>query len=187
MSLKTVGLENFYRLFYPVVPIVVTASNGSINGGMAAISYLPLSFRPPRVGVSLSPGHSTYDLVKDSREFALNWVDSALDEKVDFMGKVSGKTVSEKLSRSGFNLTEAKMIKAPVLNDAKAILECSLADIHQFGDHDLFVGDVLIAYATEDFDDYWKFFSYSPILYVGSGMEVHGKRKFALLKTQSKD
>ena len=55
----------------------------------------------------------------------------------------------------------------PVPDSASAALECRLTGKERFGDHILLVGRVVAAYASEDFEDYWQFKQYKPIMYTG--------------------
>ncbi len=167
--MKPIEAAKIYRLFYPVVPVVVTASHKGETGGLAAISYISLSFKPPLVGVSIHPKSRTHRLVRDSREFAMNWLDYMDREKILKMGETTGAEVKDKLKASGLTTAPARAIGAPVLGEAVAVVECRLKDTYPTGDHELFVGECLSAYAVDDFDEYWRFRKYSAALYVGSG------------------
>lgn len=59
---------------------------------------------------------------------------------------------------------------APVLRDSAAFLVCNKRSVMRLGDHDLFIGEVKVARASEDFvaEEYWRFKEYKPILYLGS-------------------
>ena len=48
-----------------------------------------------------------------------------------------------------------------------ASLECTLYARQTLGDHELLVGKVQDARASEDFQEYWKFQTYHPVLYAG--------------------
>jgi flavin reductase (DIM6/NTAB) family NADH-FMN oxidoreductase RutF len=48
-----------------------------------------------------------------------------------------------------------------------ATLECSLYARQTLGDHELLVGKVQDARAIDDFQEYWRFQAYRPLLYSG--------------------
>jgi len=56
----------------------------------------------------------------------------------------------------------------PLIRDAEGALECRLHERHRIGTHELVVGEVVAASATESFTEYWDFSKYNPILYAGT-------------------
>lgn len=168
MAWTTIDRQLIHRLFYPVVPVLVTSESKGKVGGMPTNSCMPLSFDPPLVGISVAPGHHTHDLIKESRLFALNWVDKKYSKKVGELGKHTGKTTRDKLGDSGFTTISGKAASVPILAEAVAVAECRVRERYITGDHNLLIAETLIAYASEDFADYWKFDIYEPILYAGS-------------------
>lgn len=167
--MRAVDTGKIYRLFYPVVPIVVTAAHGGEVGGLAAISYIALSFKPPLIGVSIHGESRTGRLVRASKEFALNWLDYEDRDQILKISEAAGKDVRDKLKAMGLETAKAKAIAAPVLRNAVAVVECKLNNVFTTGDHELFVGESVAAYAIEDFDEYWQFSKYRAPLYIGSG------------------
>ncbi|MAH21789.1 MAG: hypothetical protein CMO12_03145, partial [Thaumarchaeota archaeon] len=82
--MKKVRRDLIHRIFYPVVPIIVTSQSGKRIGGMAAVSCMPISVNPPLVGISISPKNRTHGLVEASGCFALNWLDAQDISKVAY-------------------------------------------------------------------------------------------------------
>jgi flavin reductase (DIM6/NTAB) family NADH-FMN oxidoreductase RutF len=64
-----------HRLFYPQVPVIVTVERKGRVGAMAAIWCVPLSFRPPLIGLAIAPEYETYNMIFETRAFAVNWLD----------------------------------------------------------------------------------------------------------------
>lgn len=178
--LKKVRRDLVHRIFYPVVPIIVTSQSRKRIGGMAAVSCMPISVNPPLVGISISPKNRTHGLVKTSGCFALNWLDAQDIAKVAYCGFVSGSGIKDKISASGFHTRPGKELSLPIISEAHATAECRVVDRFVLGDHDLFIGEVVVAYATDDFDQYWLFKEYSPILYIG--LDDDPVRKFIKAK-----
>jgi len=150
---------------------------------MAAVSCMPISVNPPLVGISISPKNRTHGLVEASGCFALNWLDAQDISKVAYCGFVSGSGVRDKISASGFHIRQGTELSLPVISEAYATAECRVVDRFVLGDHDLFIGEVVVAYATDDFDQYWLFREYSPILYIG--LDDDPVRKFIKPKIRS--
>jgi hypothetical protein len=83
------------------------------------------------------------------------------------------------VSAAGFTIVDGEHV--PFLGEAAGVIECSLKERFEVGDHDLFVGECLVTYASKDFDT-WKFKDYSPLLSLGSFYDGKKKRKFLSLK-----
>lgn len=168
------------RLFYPTVPVVVTAKSGDKVNAMPAVWSTPLSFTPPLVAVSIAPERYTYRLIVESGYFALNWLDFRYVDAVVYLGEVSGRYKEDKVAAAGLTIVEGT--KVPVLSEAVGVVECRLKDRFEVGDHDLFVGECLAAYASEDFEDTWRLERYSPMFSLGSIQGVRRYRKFLSLE-----
>jgi flavin reductase (DIM6/NTAB) family NADH-FMN oxidoreductase RutF len=129
---------------------------------------MPLSFKPPLVGVTISPEHETYKILTQAQAFALNWLDFRYAVKVGVLGETSSKDVKDKISSVGFTVSKGKSAGQPLIQEAEAALECRVRERHRTGSHELIVGDVMAAFAAESFRSYWDFTNYNPILYAGT-------------------
>lgn len=174
MTLKEVDRAKVHRLFYPQVPVVVTAEFEDQVGGMPAIWCMPLSFNPVLVGVAIAPEHQTYKMIIGAQAFGINWVNFSEAERVGELGEASAAEYRDKLSAVGFITTKGEKTSQPLIQEASAVLECRLRERHRTGTHELLVGEVIAARANNDFDNYWDFSKYDPLLYAGT---VDGKEK----------
>ena len=66
-----------------------------------------------------------------------------------FCGRRSGRTY-DKFEETGLTLLPAKMVKPPIIKECVAHLECKIERQITVGDHTLFTGRVLAAYANEE-------------------------------------
>jgi len=171
---KEVDLAKVHRLFYPQVPIVVTAEFDGRIGDMPAIWCMPLSFTPPVVGVAVSPDHETHRIIVEARAFGMNWLNFSYAGKVGSLGETSGKDFANKLSAVGFTVAKGEKTTQPLIREASGVLECRLFEQHRTGTHELLIGEVLAASAHDSFNDYWDLSEYNPMLYAGT---VNGKSK----------
>ena len=155
-----------YRLFYPSVPVIMAARFEGKVSAMPVVSVMSVSNSPPRICFSSSPLHRTYEAIVRSKSFSASWLDRKFVKSVEKLG-TSSATAADKLSSAGLSHHGGKFLDVPVLDSASAVLECSVMEVRALGDHDLVVGEVRGAYAEGDFDDYWAFSEYHPILYAG--------------------
>ncbi|MGI0090093.1 MAG: flavin reductase family protein [Nitrososphaerales archaeon] len=164
--------EFAYRLLYPQVPAVLAAkSDAETTTAMPVTSIIPVSEEPAKLGVSIRIGLRTDRIMKRAEQFSLNWLDY---KKRDLIRKLSSSSKVKKHNdklRSN-NIRYRVIFEAPVLEDSVAYLVCKKEKTLKIGDHNLYLGKVLGAMAILDFDEYWKFDEYKPILYVGSGQKT---------------
>jgi flavin reductase (DIM6/NTAB) family NADH-FMN oxidoreductase RutF len=164
----------FHRLFYPQVPVVITAEFQGTIGAMPAIWCMPLSFKPPLVGVAVAPDHQTHRLIIEAKSFCVNWLDFSHAKQIGGLGDISGSDQVNKLSLVGLTAVKGTRTSQPLVKEAAAVLECRLLEKHRTGSHELVIGKVESAIASECFDNYWDFAKYDPPLYAGT---VDGERK----------
>lgn len=74
MPWNDVDPERVHRMFYPQVPVIVTTQFQERIGGMPAIWCVPLSFKPPLIGVAIAPEHETYKILTEAQAFAINFL-----------------------------------------------------------------------------------------------------------------
>ena len=165
--MRPIRLDRIERLFYPVVPVVITAESDGRVGGMLAAWWTQLSFSPFLVGVAIAPERYTYRLVEDAKAFGLNFLDFKYVDKMPYLGDVSERFLKDKIRKAGFTVIKGKVLGVPLLKEAAAAVEAKLVKIYEVGDHDFFVGEVKAAYAIDDFDEMWKLESYKPLMYLG--------------------
>jgi len=116
----------------------------------------PLSHRPPLAGISIAHSHFSCELVKKSEEFIINIPERSLLEKVVFCGKVSGRDMDKFKAAELTPLKAKHLIRTPLISECIGNLECRLRDICEFGDHKLFVGEIVYAQAEENlFEQTW--------------------------------
>jgi len=72
-------------------------------------------------------------------------------------------------------LSPSKIIQSPILEDAYVCFECKLTDIRAYGDHDLFVGEVLAVHEEEksfNAEGVLNTGTIRPLLYLGSDFYI---------------
>jgi flavin reductase (DIM6/NTAB) family NADH-FMN oxidoreductase RutF len=153
---------------------------------MPAIWTVPLSHRPPLIGVAVNRARHSHDMVRFAEEFALNFPARDLLNHTHYFGAVSGANVG-KLELAKLPTVKASKVSAPLIENCLAYVECSLEDALRVGDHTLFVGRVLIVQAEpEAFDGTWLIddHDYRPLHYLGiDRYAVLGERLTPELRT----
>jgi len=159
-----------YFLQPKLVGIVVSVDSSGKPNGMTVAWFMPVSRDPPLMVVAVSPRRYTYSLIKQTRDFTLNILDSSLIGEVEFFGSVSGRDV-DKFSKSRLTLSKSKFVKSPYISEAVTILECSLYADYPAGDHQLIIGKVerLLVKKDAASDNIYNLKKIKLLLYLGEG------------------
>ncbi|MCC6020784.1 MAG: flavin reductase family protein [Thermoproteaceae archaeon] len=167
--------QYFYLAMLPAVIPVVAARAGGETSAMP-VEALPASFDPPMLAMFISPERKTYRLLRESGYFTVNYIDYSKVDTLALLGAASSRFLPDKLERAGLRLVEARKVPTVALADAAAVIECSLKGVIDVGgDHDIVIGRVEAAFASDDFrEGGWAYERYKPVLYLGIG--VSGQR-----------
>ena len=143
---------------------------------MPVVSYACVSENPPVVVVGCSPKSFTYELSTKSRAFSLCVLDRRRSSAIAELAVKSGREVTDKLKEAGIEHNEGARLSVPVIVGAEATLECKVTEKKRVGDHDVLFGQVKACYSSGNFDGFWDFRKYRPVLYTGwrEGMTTYG-------------
>ena len=183
---RTLEPTDALRLLNGGPVVLLTTRFRNETNVMPAIWTVPLSRRPPLIGIAVNPSRHTHDMVRFAEEFALNFPGRDLLNHTHYFGAVSGASVG-KLELAKLPTFKASKISAPLIDHCLAHVECSLDDALRLGDHTLFIGRVLVVQAEpEAFDETWLIEDrdYRPLHYLGlDRYAVLGDRLQAELRT----
>ncbi|OQX55236.1 MAG: hypothetical protein B5M54_03075 [Candidatus Aminicenantes bacterium 4484_214] len=149
-SFSTV-IETF-QYFYPYSVAVVGGKSEKELNYMTCAWHTALSFSPPLFGVCISKKRKTHQIITEAREFSVNFLTMEQVKLAAQLGRRSGHDL-DKIKEFKVKLSPAQVIQSPILEEAYACFECRLVDVKAYGDHDLFVGEVLaVHFEKEAFD-----------------------------------
>lgn len=138
---------------YPAVAAVVTAQSGTRRNAMACAWHSPLSFQPPLYGVLLTPKRFSYALIVETGVFGVNFLPFEKADIIAGVGRNSGRDL-DKFSAFSIAVAAFPDSRVPVLQDSYAAYECRLVEHRPYGDHELFVGEIVAIYqASQAFDE----------------------------------
>jgi len=138
MMHTTADFEKFYYLFPQSVVLISVARNL-----MPAAWHTPISAKPPLYGALISPKRYTYELLRKEKGFAVNFVMHENAPLVAKLGSTSGRDI-DKLTHFKIATYPAEKVTAPILSTSYAAYECEKCHLHEYGDHFLLVGRVLL-------------------------------------------
>ncbi|MEM0045519.1 MAG: flavin reductase family protein [Desulfurococcaceae archaeon] len=126
--------------------MVVSGKLGEEVNVMAADWVTVVSAQPFMVAVSIAPARYTYKLVKKYGEFVISVPSVEMLNDVWVAGSERGP---QKLKKMGFELSQASRVQVPIIKNALANLECRVVNEHHYGDHVLFICEVLAYHYRE--------------------------------------
>ncbi|EIN09094.1 hypothetical protein PUNSTDRAFT_67939 [Punctularia strigosozonata HHB-11173 SS5] len=111
--------------------------------------HMVIQHEPPILGVCVGPWDASFKTLKSTKECVIAIPPVKLAEKVVDIGNCSGSDV-DKFSKFGFTPLEAKKVKAPLIAECMANLECKVRDESMVKKYNLWVLDVVKGWKKKD-------------------------------------
>lgn len=128
-------------IFTPVPAVLVTCGDRE-NSNIISIAWTGiLNSIPPMVYISVRKERFSYDLIKNTGEFAINLPEKNLVREVDFCGTKSGKNV-DKFQETGLTKEQPKQINVPLILECPINIECKVKEIKNLGSHNVFMAEI---------------------------------------------
>ena len=148
----TAPVERFFG-YYPGTVAVITCAHEGRRNVMSAGWHAALSAAPPLYGVALGRTRHTHAQVLASGAFAVHFLPFERADAIAGVGSTSGRTGLDKFERFGLAATPGAVLGVPILHDAYLAYECRVRAVHETGDHDWVVGEVVaLHHLPEAFD-----------------------------------
>jgi flavin reductase (DIM6/NTAB) family NADH-FMN oxidoreductase RutF len=138
-------VANVRRLLEPGPIVLVSSAHGGVRNIMTMGWHTMMEFTPALVGCVISSANYSFDLIRKSRECAINVPTTALTDAVVGVGNTDGNIV-DKFATFGLTPAKATKVKAPLIAECHASLECRLKDDRLVDDYNFFVFEVVKAH-----------------------------------------
>ncbi|HAN03994.1 MAG TPA: flavin reductase [Elusimicrobia bacterium] len=127
-------------------PVIMLSSAYKDRANVMTLSWHSMiDFNPPLVGCVISDQNHSFNMVKTSKECVINIPTFDIAGKAVACGNVSGAR-TDKFSRFGLTPQPASLVKAPLIKECYASLECRLHDSRLAGKYNLFIFRVVKAW-----------------------------------------
>jgi flavin reductase (DIM6/NTAB) family NADH-FMN oxidoreductase RutF len=148
MSAKTIiNIASAYRLLHPMHTVLVSCVGKANKPNVTTVAWaMPTSINPPLLAISLAPTRHTHTLIEESGEFTVNIPTFEILKAVYSCGSLTGRSF-DKFKKANLTQMPGKKVKAPTIRECVAHLECEVDGQLTTGDHTIFVGKILEAYA----------------------------------------
>ena len=137
--------ENAYP--YPM-PMVLLGTLVEDRPNFMAVGWvMRVNFQPPMIAVSLGKSHYTNGGIHASGVFSVNIPGIDLLAKVDHCGLVSGRDADKSAL---FTVVPGQKTGAPLIEECPVCMECTLTTVLDLPSNEMFVGQIVGAYADPD-------------------------------------
>lgn len=145
-----VSVSSSYRLLHPMHIVLVSCVGKRGRPNIITLAWaMPTSINPPLVAVSIAPRRHSYLLIEKTKEFVVNIPTMDILNETLFCGRKSGKYY-DKFKETGLTASRSRKVKTPIIKECVAHLECKLHSQLTTGDHTIFVGEIVEAYADKE-------------------------------------
>jgi flavin reductase (DIM6/NTAB) family NADH-FMN oxidoreductase RutF len=148
MSAKTpINLSSSTKLLHPMHTVLVSCTNNTNKPNIITLAWaMPTSTNPPLIALSIAPTRHSHTLIEQSGEFTVNIPTLETLQAVYACGSLTGRSF-DKFKKTNLTPLPSKKIKAPAIRECIAHLECEVDGQFTTGDHTLFIGKIIEAYA----------------------------------------
>lgn len=152
MAKKSFPLSKVYGLLEPG-PVVLVSTAGKERPNIMTMSWhTMIDFEPPLVGCVISNRNFSFNSVKTSRECVINIPTVELGQQVVGCGNSSGRSI-DKFAKFGLTSKPAALVKAPLIDECYANLECRVVDGKMVNKYNFFILEVVKAWIDSSISD----------------------------------
>jgi flavin reductase (DIM6/NTAB) family NADH-FMN oxidoreductase RutF len=142
---KEFPLAQVYGLLEPGPVVLLSTTRAGRMKVMPMSWHLMMEFAPPMVGCMVSSANYTFEVLRKTGECVINIPTANLAKKVVACGNVSGESV-DKFKKFGLTPVAASVVKAPLIAECYANLECQVVDRKLVTKYNFFVLEVVKAW-----------------------------------------
>ena len=144
-----VAFSSAYRLLHPMHTILVSCVGKNGKPNVLPLAWaMPTSREPALIAISVGLNRYSHGLIKETDEFVINIPTVDIIQETLACGRTSGRD-HDKFGETGLTPMPARKVKAPIVKECIAHLECKVHSQFKTGDHTVFVGEIVEAYADE--------------------------------------
>ncbi len=137
------------RRFIEPGPVVLVSSAWKSEMNIMTMGWhMVMEFSPSLVGCYIWTEDHSFEMIRKSKECVINIPTVDLAKTVVGIGNTSGAEV-DKFAKFGLTPVAGKKVKAPLIKECYANLECKLVDSSLINKYSLFIFEVVKAHAPK--------------------------------------
>ncbi len=137
---------------YPL-PVVMVSCGNMEKSNIITVAWTGImNTNPAMCYISVRPERYSYNIIKETGEFAINLTTKELAYATDWCGVKTGAKV-DKFKEMKLTKQKAENIKCPLIEESPISIECKVKEIKELGSHHMFIADVLSIDVAEKYID----------------------------------
>jgi flavin reductase (DIM6/NTAB) family NADH-FMN oxidoreductase RutF len=145
MAKKPYPLSKVYGLLETGPVLMLSTANKMRSNIMTLSWHTMMEFEPPLVGCIVSNRNDTFDILTASKECVINIPTAALAKIVVGVGNTHGNKI-DKFTKFHLTPLPARYVKAPLIAECYANLECKVVDTKLLKKYNFFILEVVQAW-----------------------------------------
>ena len=137
---------------YPLPAVMVSCGNMEKSNIITVAWTGIMNTNPAMCYISVRPERYSYNIIKETGEFAINLTTKELAYATDWCGVKTGAKV-DKFKEMKLTKQKAENIKCPLIEESPISIECKVKEIKELGSHHMFIADVLSIDVAEKYID----------------------------------
>ena len=137
---------------YPLPAVMVSCGDMEKSNIITVAWTGIMNTNPAMCYISVRPERYSYNIIKETGEFAINLTTKELAYATDWCGVKTGAKV-DKFKEVKLTKQKAENIKCPLIEESPISIECKVKEIKELGSHHMFIADVLSIDVAEKYID----------------------------------
>lgn len=127
---------------YPL-PVVMVSCGNMEKSNIITVAWTGIiNTDKPMCYISVRKERYSHDIIKNSKEFVINFTNKDLAYATDWCGVRTGAKV-DKFKQMNLTKEKGKFVKCPVIKESPVSIECKVKEIKELGSHDMFIAEIL--------------------------------------------
>ncbi|MEK6624714.1 MAG: flavin reductase family protein [Bdellovibrionota bacterium] len=135
---KEYPLNQVHRLLQTGPVVLMTTSKKGRANIMAMSWHMIIDSDPPKLGIIVSSDNYSFNILKTTKECVINIPTVKLASKAISCGRSSGKEI-DKFETFGLTPLPSSKVKAPLIGECYANIECKVIDMRMVAKYDMFI------------------------------------------------
>jgi len=140
-------VDRVRRFLEPGPIVLVSSRRGERTNIMTLGWHTVLEFSPSLIGLMISAGNHSFEMIRSSRECVVNLPTTALTDTVVRIGNTSGAQI-DKFAEFGLTPLPAAEVGAPLIGECHANFECRLHEDALVDRYNFFILEVVKAHVA---------------------------------------
>jgi len=143
--MKDLPLSDVYQLLEPGPVVLLTTARKGVANVMTMSWHMMMEFTPPLVACVVSGGDYSFEALRATKECVIALPAVEMASTVVKIGNCSGRD-TDKFATFGLTQVAGAEVKAPLIKECFANLECRVVDTRMVNAYNMFVLEVVKAW-----------------------------------------